>query len=227
MKTSVFIPCIPAHYCLLDRVIDAYLSAEEWPDEIVIVVSDANKINPEYFEVLKKEFEQCNFKLTIHPVPVLLYTGEACNLVKDLCDGDVIIIQAADDLPHRERVAVVKRFFGNYDILSLNHSFWGLGDIVYYGMDELERRTKNKLENIKVVQPHEIKEHVSQKPHDVYGQFCGFKVAAGTVCYRKELARDHKWSSAPKGQDTIFCKEVILKYNKSIIIDTPLYYYYK
>jgi len=212
---------------LLDRVIDRYLEAEVWPDEIVIIVSDANKINTEYFNVLKKSYSNVNIHLEVHPVPVLLYTGEACNLVKDFCSGDIIIVQAADDLPHVRRVEIIKRFFDEYDIISLNHSYWGLPDMTYYGMDSLEKITAEKLSNIKVVQPHTIKQHVIEKPDDVYGQGCGFKVAAGTIAYRKELAREVKWSSAPKGQDGIFCKEVIKKYNKSIIIDAPVYFYYK
>jgi hypothetical protein len=224
MKISVFIPCIPEHFIFLDRVVRYYNSGSVKPDEIIIVLSDCFKVRKEYIDV----FLSYNPNVTlVHTENQLLHTGEACNLSKKLCSGDIIVIQAADDLPHPLRIEIVKMYFERYDIVSLNHSYFGKSHIDYYGYDVLYKMAEKRLSDIKVVQPFEIFKHVTEKPDDVYGQFCNFPVAAGTICHRKEILEDMQWSSVKHGQDTIFCKEIIKRYKKSIIISAPLYFYNK
>lgn len=226
MKTSVFIPCIPEHFCYLDRVVAAYEAGTVKPDEIVIVLSNAQNVRQEYIntflgyhpEILKKQF---------YSVTQLLYTGEACNLSKSLCTGDIIIIQAADDLPHPRRIEIVKDYFNNYDIVSLNHSYYGKCHIDYYGFEKLNEMAEEELKDIKVMQHWEIFKEVTENPDNVYGQSAGFHVAAGTVCHRREILDEILWTNFPHGQDTVFCKEVIKKFKKSIIISAPLYFYFK
>jgi glycosyltransferase involved in cell wall biosynthesis len=222
MKVSVFIPCIPEHFIYLDRVVKAYLEGTKQPDEIIIVLSDCLKVRKEYLDLFYYR------KITqIYTRDKLLYTGEACNLSKDLCTGDIIIVQAADDLPQRKRIEVVVDYFERYDIVSLNHSFYGKSHIDFYGMDKLNKMAEKEIKDIKVAQPFEIFRHVTEHPDDVYGQFCDFHVAAGTICHRREILDDIQWSSLKHGQDTLFCKDVIKKFKKSIIISAPLYFYNK
>ena len=95
----------------------------------------------------------------------------------------------------------------------------------HYGKDKLENEFD--YDNIKVYQPNEIVKHITEKPLDVYGQFCDCHVAAGTLCYRRDIVGKFQWSNKKHGQDTITCKRIALKFNKSIIINAPLYYYFK
>lgn len=232
MKTSVLIPCYQNHFIYLDRVIESYLVREEFgepgicPDEIVVVLSGAGYIPECYIKSFKDYFCTDVFELDVNLilVPHTVYTGEACSIGEQHCTGDIILIQAADDLSHARRVEIVKKYFEKYDIVALNHGFFGLGDIEYYTIDELRKR---EIKDIKVFQPWEIKKHIQEKPLDVYGQFCGCKVAAGTLCYKKEIVGKFNWSNKKHGQDTITCKRIALKFNKSLIIDALLYYYFK
>lgn len=227
MKTAVFIPCIPEHFCFLNRAINALIEGPVIPNEVIVFISNADIVHQDYIDQMAALYQEYFQVFKIHRESKQYYTGEACNAVAELTNAEIIIIQAADDVPHPRRVEIVNQFFVIYDILSLNHSYWGLGDIDYYGHKYLENKTHEKLKDIQVVQPREIYEHIKNNPGDVYGQLCDFKVAAGTVAYRRQLAEEVVWSSAPHGQDTIWCKEVILKYQKSIIIDAPVYFYYK
>jgi len=228
MKTSVFIPCIPEHFCYLDRVIAAYTQGTVQPDEIIVLLSDSNEVPDRYIESFWKYFDEiAQPKIKLMSEEYRLYTGEACNLSKHLCTGDIIIIQAADDLPHPRRIEIVKDYFNNYDIVSLNHSYYGKCHIDYYGFEKLNEMAEEELKDIKVMQPWEIFKEVTENPDNVYGQSAGFHVAAGTVCHRREILDEILWTNFPHGQDTVFCKEVIKKFKKSIIISAPLYFYFK
>ncbi|HUT64038.1 MAG TPA: glycosyltransferase family A protein [Anaerolineae bacterium] len=219
----MLIPCTPEHFIYLNRVIYAYLEGSKVPHEIVIVLSDCNKVPDIYKVVFEQQFP--NVKVSYYPK--LLYTGAACSLGEKHCTGDIIMIQAADDLPHHLRVAVVENYFETYDIVALNHSYYGRNMMEYYGIETLE--DKFDYTETKAVQPWELYKHHFEDGniHDVYGQNCGFHVAAGTICYRKEIVGKFTWSNKKHGQDTITCKRILHHFKKSIVIDAPLYYYFK
>jgi len=230
MKISIFIPCIPGHFSNLKNIIFNIFRGTDWPGEIVILLSAARGVPANVIDDFEKEMEKYrdHFTIYLHKEDYHMFTGEACNEILSLCRGDVIVIQAADDLPHFRRIEIIRQYFTNYpEMLCLNHSFWGKCDMSYYGMELLEEYTHIKLKNIAVVESRDISDHLIRRPDDVYGQFLPFKVAAGTIAYRKKVAEETRWSSAPRGQDTIFCKEVLKKYGRSIIIDAPVYYYFK
>ena len=230
MKTSVLIPCTPEHFIYLDRVIEAYQRGTKMPDEIVIVLSDCLKVPDIYiaaFHAVYDESQQDEIKVRLIPVVQPLYTGKACTVGETNCNGDIIIIQAADDLPHPRRVEIVEKCFEKHFIVALNHSFYGLDHMKYYGMEALENQFD--YDNIKAVQPWEMYKHHFEDGHihDVYGQNCGFHVAAGTICYRKDIVGKFTWSNKKHGQDTITCKRILHHFKRSIAIDAPLYYYFK
>ncbi len=224
MKTSVLIPCMPGHFIYLHRVIYEYLSGTKTPHEIVVVLSDCTKVPLPYRKIFKEDFGDF---VRLLSVVGLKWTGAACKYGEKFCSGDIIMIQAADDLPHPRRVEVVEKYFETHDIVALNHSYYGKDHMNYYGMEALEN--KFDYDNIKVVQPWELYEHHFEKGfiHDVYGQNCGFHVAAGTICYRKDIVGKFTWSNKKHGQDTITCKRILHHFKKSIVIDAPLYYYFK
>jgi len=224
MKTSILIPCIPEHFIYLDRVIDAYRNGTRKPFEFIVVLSDCAKVPREYLSFFIEK-QQKYYDVRYCEYEVLLYTGEACSVGEQNCNGDIILIQAADDLPHPRRVEIVQKYFKGHDIVALNHSFYGKDMMEYYGKKNLEN--KFNYDNIKVYQPQEVIRHFKEHPLDVYGQFCDCHVAAGTLCYRRDIVGKFKWSNKRRGQDTITCKRIIHKFNKSIIIDAPLYYYFK
>lgn len=224
MRTSVLIPCIPQHFIYLDRVIDAYMNGTVKPDEIVIHLCDYKTVPESYIDLLNEKYDD---SVQVYCTEKWTYTGESCSIGERLCDigNDIVIIQASDDLPHPRRIEIVQKYFKSHDIVALNHSFFGKDMMNYYGKDALEN--KFDYDNIKVYQPHEIVDHIKERPLDVYGQFCDCHVAAGTIAYRRDIVGKFTWSNKKHGQDVITCKRIALKFGKSIIISAPLYYYFK
>ncbi len=231
MKTSILIPCTPEHFIYLNRVVCAYQSGTKTPYEFIIVLSDCEKVHIAYIELFEEMYidrigySSLNVKLILEKKP--MFTGAACKLGEKECTGDIIAIQAADDLPHPRRVEIVEKYFESHDIVALNHSFFGLDHIKYYGMEALEAQFD--YDNIKSVQPWELYKHHFEDGHihDVYGQNCGFHLAAGTICYKKDIVGKFTWSNKKHGQDTITCKRILHHFKKSIAINAPLYYYFK
>jgi len=226
MKTSVLIPCTPEHFIHLDRVIGAYMDGSMCPHEFVVVLSDCSKVPFEYQSLFMEKWPK-DINVQLHQMSNLLWTGRACTVGEWYCKGDIIMVQAADDLPHPLRVEIVESYFESHDIVALNHSYYGKDMMEYYGIDELEN--KFDYSDIKVVQPITLYTHHFKKENilDVYGQNCGFHVAAGTICYSKDIVGKFTWSNKKHGQDTVTCKRILHKFRKSIVIDAPLYYYFK
>lgn len=197
------------------------------PDEIVIVLSGCDIIAEDYIESFESFYcaPAFDFKVVLVQIKETIFTGEACSIGEQHCTGDIILIQAGDDLCHPRRIEIVKKYFESHDIVALNHAFYGLDMMEYYGKDNLEN--KFDYDNIKTYQPWEIVEHIKEKPLDVYGQFCDAHIAAGTIVYRRDIVGKFTWSNKQHGQDTITCKRIALKFKKSIIINAPLYYYFK
>jgi hypothetical protein len=129
MEISLFIPTIPEHIKYLDNILDIYLNKSSIkPDEIIVSVSNY-KVIPT--DVLSPMFEKNqNVKFILHDN--IMLAGPNRQVSKDFCNGDIIIYQDSDDLPHIQRIEIIKHFFENYDILHLNHSY---NDISEYNED--------------------------------------------------------------------------------------------
>jgi hypothetical protein len=213
MKVSVFIPCVPEHIQNIVRIISAYEKGTRKPDEYVIGLSRCKEVN-----IFTRTAIGTMPRTMLVDVVKPLYAGPCQQLAEYFCNGDVIVYQAADDLPHERRIEIVKDYFTRYDIMALNHS--------YYGKTQIEHPNLQKYDfkKIRVIQPNALLKRLREHPDDVYGQGF-FRVGAGIICIRPEVLEKVKWGYEPKGQDGMFCKRVLRVFRKSILIDAPLYWY--
>lgn len=234
MKTSVYIPSIPRSFDNLKAIVEIYNAGTVVPDEIIINASQVD--TQECVDVLMelKNLEIPN--LTIYAQKLLVSAGTNRLQSKDLTTGDIILYQDDDDLPSHRRVEVVKHYFETQDIMALNHTITFNqpvpkyeGDIDY---DKIRVVSSNELTSryLPFGNLQDVWNHTRY-----YGIEFGFRIGTGVVCIRREVLDDITWkdnhlvSLCKKGdgtgEDYDFCLETLHKYNKSILINIPLYEY--
>jgi cellulose synthase/poly-beta-1,6-N-acetylglucosamine synthase-like glycosyltransferase len=131
---SIIIPCYPGHFQFLKELILDFCQQTVLPNEIVISLSEADKINKMEIEDLRNT--NLPIKLILIENKQKLYAGENRNMAAGNCTGDIIICQDADDKPHPQRIEIIKSQFikSNIDHLihgyskkaeELNYSFYG------------------------------------------------------------------------------------------------------
>jgi len=91
------------------------------PDEVVISLSEIDKLNP----ALIKKFENKKYPFPVKLIKhrELLWAGPNRNSACEHAIGDIFICQDADDLPHPQRIEIIKYFFENFDVNHLIHCF--------------------------------------------------------------------------------------------------------
>ena len=221
MKISVFIPCAMRHLKYINSVVSSYMNGTRVPDEIVIFVSGMNTyIRLPYFEKVSYCF-----------VPERVLAGPARQKALFLCTGDVVMYQDADDLPARERVEVVERYFNERDIVHLTHSY------IFMNKERFQRPREIKEWDGDFIYNHyfptgrirdcsSVSIAYGEAPHHQH---------AGACCIRREILKRVQWKEnsalvlAPtnrsKAEDYDFCMETAYRFRKSIMIDAKLYAY--
>lgn len=121
MKVSVIIPCAGFHFKHLHSLLTFYKHQTSLPDEIVISLSSVEEITGSEIDALEN---------TPWPfsVKILRFLGKKSaglnrNLASDASSGDILLYQDADDVPHPQRVQIVKHIFENYYVDHLMHNF--------------------------------------------------------------------------------------------------------
>jgi glycosyltransferase involved in cell wall biosynthesis len=136
MTTSVLIPCCKKHFSLLENLLGSYEKQTCLPDEIVISLSDVEKLNKD--DIDRLENLPWSFDLKIIKKEGKESAGQNRNIAYKNSKGDVIIYQDADDLPHPQRVELIKYLFENYYIDHLMHTW-------IYPQDHFKPYIKEKL----------------------------------------------------------------------------------
>lgn len=235
MKTSVFIPCTQKHAHYIPGVVEAYQRGTVRPDEIVVFVSGDSR-SYEAFKGASRE---------VH-VRELVLAGPARQMAKKLCSGDIVLYQDADDLPHDQRVEVVKQLFESMDIMHLTHSYAFMGKLPLWADSRIHHTSETMpktidLKTVSVIGGGTI--------FDMY--FPGGRITdcsrvsswgptdniqhAGACCIRREVLNIVSWKKnnalvlAPinkgKAEDFEFCMECAFKFKKSAMVSAVLYQY--
>lgn len=220
---SVFIPCVPKHFKYLKNVIDSYVKGTVRALEIVVFLSGTG------CDTFESPSKHCRF----FSVPELVRAGPARQQALELCKGDVVVYQDADDFPHRQRVETVRRVFKDNDIVLLT-------SVQSFKIEDLD--TNINYQKIKKISGKDIYHHYfpSGKITDcsrIYKAYGGDLVhmnSAGDPCIRRCVLETVKWKDNKDltllgtkniGEDYEFCMEVTHKFKKSMIIDSVLVWY--
>lgn len=203
--TTVIIPCHGNHVRFLPDLIQSYTEQTTLPDEIVISISGMNQSHE---KTLKK------IQTHLWPFRVLLYTypeqknpGANRNTCVFYSHGDLIICQDADDMPHPQRLAMIKYFFETYPITHLMHNVCCSAEkFVYFP----------NFENVTYLHsPTYTQQHADGK------------VGANGVCAFKREIWDHfQWDESKRfGEDVVFNSQIYDQYPSNITLDASIYAY--
>lgn len=230
MKASVFIPSIPEHLANVPGILAAYQDGTAQPDEVVILISRAIDASSKEVAAIKN-YPWNRVKTIIRNERV--YAGPARQMALKECEGDIVIYQDSDDTPHAKRVQFVKHFFTVRDILLLSHSYFYRNQPTWdFTIDDIKSTEGSILYDLYFP---DGKIESCRKYSDCYGGGVPHPVHAGASCIRREILEDVQWKSPDeltfspdpkdKTEDYQFCMEVLYKWNKSLVIDCPLYFY--
>ena len=229
-KISVFIPTIPDHFTYLDKILPIYIDKSvEKPDEIVVSVSQCDDIPNLKFITNKYK----DVKFLLHKDALLSGPNRQFS---NQCKGDIIVYHNSNALPHIQRLQIIKHFFNKYDIVHLNHSY-----------DTKKNYNENIIDikkDITVIRtgplyrkyyPHKnLKECIKYNTYGGDFENVIDYVHSGITCIRKEVLNHIKWKHPNElnfvkneltfGDDYEFNMETLFKYNKSMIIDSKIYF---
>lgn len=237
VKTSIIIPCCAKHAEHLYILLRMYENQTELPDEIIISLSEFNQVDDNIIKELQNK--KWSFPVKLIASDKKQFAGENRNVACSHASGDIFICQDADDLPHPQRVEIIKYFFKNYHIDHLMHLCKVVKEkdkdksrvsFLYNDFTEIKYLFSNNLNKVRES-----------------GRFTNDSAAMafhnGNVAITKHVFDQIKWSTTMKqGQDVHFNQRVYQRFKNCIAIyvdlltyrnflsshiQTPQYYYKK
>lgn len=219
MRTTVAIPCSIKHYTFLSNLLSNIMNGTILPDEICIAIGGiCDKLE---VKRIKDELGWAkNLKLLFSDKK--MNAAESRDFITREITGDIVIYQDADDLMHPQRIEIVKRFFQDFNIVHLCHSFSfysetvageiNYNEIKYESGDFIYDKYFTKDKNVKA-----------------FGEDSSIeRITAGATCVKKSVLEDIKWVTNQKcPEDKSFCMSVLKTFNKTLLIDAPIYIYRK
>ncbi len=200
VTTSIIIPCHYKHAVLLKEALQGYAKQTELPNEVIVSLSEIDKVAPEVLEGIRNGSWPFRLTLLTHKQPVS--EGGNRNAASAVAKGDVLICSDADDLPHWQRVEIIKYFFENYRLDFLIHPFvFDSSQWVW-------------------LEPSVIKFSVPQYVNE------GGPHANGAISIRKTLWNRMKWNVRfEKALDAEYNGAVYAVVPHRVLIDAPIYHY--
>lgn len=208
MTVSVIVPCAGQHLQFLPRLLEEYVKQTCLPDEIVISLSSVEHLKKEEIDAL--ENRSWPFLLKILRFIGKQSPGLNRNLAAMQTGGDILISQDADDLPHPQRVEIVKFFFENYEIDHLLHKWLPEeGEIAIYDKTEIAVKHFDAYD-------------------EIYKTSFGDHLHNGNNALKREVARKIPWDDVKtltSDHDVKFNRDVYDTFRNTLVIDCPLLIY--
>lgn len=106
LKISVIIPCHPDHFVHLAPLLATYEKQTSLPDEIVISLSECEKVPQMAQATLMAPYHSFAVKLVKSKEKQM--PGKNRNCACQAATGNLIVCQDADDLPHPQRIEIIR-----------------------------------------------------------------------------------------------------------------------
>jgi len=201
--TSVIVPCHHRHAIHLHDLLKCYSEQTLLPDEIVISVSGIDDIDADVIESVENENWPFNLIIIKHSRSRSAGANRNCACKHSL--GDILICQDCDDIPHPQRVEIIKYVFDHYDISHLLHKIQGNSDFKHH----------DDISHI----PFSITSSYSIKPlAQGYGH--------GVSSILKKVWEQVQWTGGIRvGEDVDFNNRVYEKFSNNMMVGERLYLY--
>lgn len=203
MLTSVIVPCVARHFFWLSGLLESYQNQTVKPDEIVISLSEVEKLSSS--EIDKLERGLWGFKLKILRNNGVIIDGDNRTIAMDNSTGEILIFSDADDIPHPQRVEIAKYFFENYDIEHILHGF---------SFDRADMSLID-MKNINVLKFGSFNDLMH------FG-FNSYPITTGSPCFLRKIGERLKWQAI---LDREHARDVYSLFNKNIVLPLPLILY--
>lgn len=208
LQTSVVVPCHQKHIIYLAQLLNSLSLQTVVPDEVIVSVSGLTNEN----ELFLNSLEEKKWPFVLKILKYYSFNNASKN--RNCClkhiSHDIVICQDADDIPHPQRVEIIKYFFEKYGIFHLLHSFVDISLSADYMM-------KYDLNSIPIIR---VKSH-----QELYIR--NIKVANGPCSFRRNVLNKVKgWNTAFNlSEDNRFNSEVYKNFkNKCMVIPIPIYF---
>lgn len=204
LRTSIIIPCHYKHFHLLTDLLGQLQQQTVLPDEIVISLSECNKLSNESI----RAFEEIEWPFRVVLIKNIkkLSAGENRNAACRKSTGNLFICQDADDLPHPQRIELIKYLFENYHIDHLMHQFTFLKD-AFQAYD---------------------KEKSAEQCH-MYSKYEDINIpdfTNGNCSLTREVFSNVQWSKKSiSGEDKEFNQKVYLCFKQNVVAELNLLLY--
>lgn len=189
LKTSIIIPCHNAHFTHIPDLLKTLQNQTVIPDEVVISLS--NYTDQLENEIYKVENIDWGFRLVILRNPMRQTAGQNRNQACLASSGDLLICQDADDIPHPQRIEIIKYLFEMYKVDHLLH-LWSSSS---------------------VFRMHEIYSTVNSCSYYYTYDSLPSYLTNGTPSMLREVFDKIQWQDSNAGEDVSFNRSV---YNMSL-----------
>lgn len=211
MKISVIVPCHFVHFPLLSELLTNLSKQTALPDEVVISLSESDNVSAAAI----KELLQAPWPFAVQLLPhqEKLSAGQNRNRAAAKASGDVLISQDADDIPHPQRVEIIKYLFEKYKIDHLMH-YWILPhqSFTYYQLDQLAELTTCQEDYETAVN------YYQQIPE--YGD-----VTNGNIALLRKVFETVQWPDATIGEDERYNRNIYKIVDSTAVLRAPLLIY--
>lgn len=206
LKTSVIIPCHKNHMPYLPELLKTLSEQTCIPDEVVISFTKHQITSlPEFSK-----------QLPFHIEIVLLdrqFPAHARNAACEKCSGDLIICQDADDIPHPQRIEIIKHLFEQYQLDFLIHRWIPSSEQFNpYEVIQSDLRTyeiNNYSPNFEICSNHQTFDHIH----------------SGNPSFLKKVFERVKWPEKHTAEDIHFNTQVFRFFPNKVILDANLVMY--
>lgn len=210
LTVSIIIPCHYKHVQHLPELLQHYEHQTEHPEEIVISISEVDKVPMETINAIQNH--SYSFKVIVIKHKEKLYAGFNRNSACSKASGDIFICQDADDIPHPQRVEIIKYFFSKYDIKHLIHKCI-LDSSIKENIDAF--MNSYQKENISFALPTFLRTRMLRFHN----------ITNGNIAIKRNVFKKVQWSNIPIGEDVRFNQVVCNNFKKTIVIDAYLLHY--
>jgi cellulose synthase/poly-beta-1,6-N-acetylglucosamine synthase-like glycosyltransferase len=200
MTTSVIVPCVARHFFWLSGLLESYQNQTVRPDEIVISLSEVEKLNSREIDKLETGLWDCKLKVLRNNGVII--DGENRTIAMDNSTGDILVFSDADDLVHPQRIEIVKYFFENYEVDHIMHCYAVRRDGI----------TPINIDTIPVWRFGSLRDVLNT----------GAYITCGSPCFLRKIGERIKWHAT---QDVEYNNRVYQLYRNNIVLPLNLILY--